>query len=54
MDIHPHTFRHSFDIHFLNNTLNLAKMKQILGHSTIKNTEQYLKYTIEDIREEYM
>jgi len=53
MDIHPHTLRHSFAIHFLNSTGNLAKLKQLLGHSSIKSTEHYLKYTVEDIREEY-
>ena len=53
MDVHPHTLRHSFAVHFLNRTNNLAKLKQLLGHSTIKSTEHYLKYTVEDIREEY-
>ena len=53
MDVHPHTLRHSFAIHFLNSTNNLAKLKQLLGHSTIRSTEHYLKYTVEDIREEY-
>jgi len=53
MDIHPHTLRHSFAIHFLNSTGNLAKLKQLMGHSSIKSTEHYLKYTVEDIREEY-
>jgi site-specific recombinase XerD len=52
MDIHPHTLRHSFAIHFLNSTGNLANLKQLLGHSYIKNTEHYLKYILEDILEE--
>ena len=54
LDIHPHILRHSFAVHFLNATGNLAKLKELMGHSTIKSTEQYLKYTIEDIREEYI
>jgi len=53
LDIHPHTLRHSFAVQFLNCTNNLAKLKQLLGHSSIKSTEHYLKYTVEDIREEY-
>jgi len=53
MDVHPHTLRHSFTVQFLNSTNNLAKLKQLLGHSTIRSTEYYLKYTVEDIREEY-
>jgi len=42
-----------FAVQFLNSTKNLAKLKQLLGHSTIRSTEHYLKYTVEDIREEY-
>ncbi len=53
MDVHPHTLRHSFAVHFINGTGNLAKLKQLLGHSSIRGTENYLKYTVEDIREEY-
>jgi hypothetical protein len=47
---HPHPL---FTIRVLNSRDNLAKLKQLLGHSTIKITEHYLKYTVEDIREEY-
>ncbi len=54
LDVHPHTLRHSFAVHFLNETGNLAKLKELMGHKTIKSTEQYLKYTVEDIREEYV
>jgi len=47
------TFWHFLSVQLLNSTNNLAKLKQLLGHSTIKSTEHYLKYTVEDIREEY-
>ena len=53
MDVYSHTLRHSFAIHFLNSTDNLAKLKQFLGHSSIKSTGHYLKYTVKDIREAY-
>ncbi len=46
-------FLFSFAVRFLNSTNILAKLKQLLGHSTIRSTEHYLKYTVEDIREEF-
>lgn len=52
-DGRPSPYPQTFIIHFLNNTGNLAKLKQLLGHSYIKSTEHYLKYALEDIREEY-
>jgi site-specific recombinase XerC len=52
LDVHSHTLRHSFAIHILNSTNNPAKLKQLPGHSIIKSTEHYLKYTIYDIYEE--
>ncbi len=45
--IHEIPFSLLLPIHFHNSTNNLAKMKQLLGHSTIKSTEHYLKYTVD-------
>jgi len=53
-DIHPHTLRHSFAVHFLNKTKNLVKLQRLLGHKNIDSTEKYLRYTVEDTREEYV
>lgn len=52
-DIHPHTLRHSFAVHFLNKTNNLIKLQRLMGHKNLSSTEKYLRYTIEDTREEY-
>lgn len=49
MDVHLHTLRHSFSAHSLNSTNNLSKLKQLLGHSSIRNIEHYLKYAVEYI-----
>lgn len=53
-NIHPHTLRHSFAVHFLNETNNLIKLQRLLGHKDIDATEKYLRYTIEDARDEYI
>lgn len=42
--ISMHNMRHSFAVHFLEDTGDLLKLKKYLGHSDIKNTMTYLKY----------
>jgi site-specific recombinase XerD len=43
-EVHPHTFRHSFAIHYLNNRGNILRLQQLLGHEHIDTTFNYLKY----------
>jgi integrase/recombinase XerD len=43
-EVHPHTFRHSYAIHYLNNGGNLLRLQQLLGHENIETTFHYLKY----------
>lgn len=42
--IHPHTFRHTFAVHYLNNGGSLFRLQQLLGHDNITTTLHYLKY----------
>lgn len=42
--IHPHTFRHSFAIHYLNNGGNILRLQQLMGHADISTTFEYLKH----------
>lgn len=43
-EVHPHTFRHSFAVHFINNSGNLLRLKELMGHADIETTFHYLKF----------
>ena len=46
-----HTFRHSFAVNYLRATGDLYKLARILGHSTMRVTEIYLRsVTAKDAR----
>lgn len=54
IDIHPHQLRNNFAKRFLMNGGNIYTLSKILGHSSVKVTEQaYLDLTDEDIRKSY-
>ncbi len=52
-EVHPHTLRHSYATNLLTNGCHLYTLKQLMGHSSIQSTQQYLHLVDKDLEEAF-
>jgi site-specific recombinase XerD len=44
-EVHPHTYRHTFAVHYMDNGGNIKRLQELLGHEDLETTLHYLKFS---------
>jgi integrase/recombinase XerC len=52
-DVHPHTLRHAFGTHMLEEGADLRAIQEMLGHERLSTTQRYTHLTAGQVQRVY-
>jgi len=52
-DVHPHTLRHAFGTHMLEEGADLRAIQEMLGHERLSTTQRYTQLTVKHVIDVY-